>query len=287
VSAPILLGWRRCGGALVVGTSEEVTTPELLLGARRFAESTVGWTEDRWDSAFRAFWGGADPSLRSALAQRLPLPQDDRWSLESWSAAVWGTFVGAVSPPAVAVVGSSISDDVLEAIASLERRTRVAAFRVELLGESGERIRCSLVAGVIDPAPERALPGEIEDLAHAASKAESGRDPGALLAAVERLASESGAGTTWSRRDWVRFEGSHGAIRVFPRKDGVWIQLVGADEGTLAGLWFRHGLAPDLKVGDRPGAPPGAHFLLSDEAALTPPVEALLLRWLRGGTPDR
>jgi len=277
-SLPILFGWRRTGGALVAGTSEGVATLELWVAATTLAESTSEWTGERWDAAFRAFWTVATPLLRDALAERLPLPAD-AWSLESWSAAVWGTFAGPVEPPAVAVVGSSVSAEVLESIASPGGVGRAAAFTVEPLDEAGERIRCALVAGHLDPGPARALPGELELSARIATHSDP-RDPPDLLGAVERLARRSGATATWSRGEWVRFEGTRGAIRVFPVDGGAWLQLAGADEGALTGLRFRHGLPLDL--GGAPGAPPGAHLFLRDLSALTPSIEALIRQWLRG-----
>lgn len=273
---PILLGWRRAGGALVAGTAEGIATRELWVAATTLAESTAEWTGDRWDAAFRAFWTVTTPPLRDALAARLPLPED-AWSLESWSAAVWGTFAGPVEPPAVAVVGSSVSADVLESIALPGGAGRVAAFTVEPLDAAGARIRCALVAGHLDPGPARALPGDVELAARIANHA---RDPYELLGAVERLARRSGATATWSRREWVRYEGARGAIRVFPIEEGAWLQLAGADEGALAGLCFRHGLPLDR--GGPPEAPPGAHLFLPDAAALTPSIEALIRQWLRG-----
>lgn len=278
-SLPILLGWRRTGGALVAGTSEGVATRELWVAATSLAESTSKWSGERWDTAFRAFWTVATPLLRNALAERLPLPAD-AWSLESWSAAVWGTFAGPVEPPAVAILGSSVSAEVLESIASPGRVGRMAAFTVEPLDEAGGRIRCALVAGHLDPDPPRALPGDVELAARAATHARAARDPYELLGAMERLARRSGATATWSRRDWVRYEGAHGSIRVFPSEQGAWLQLAGADEGALAGLRFRHGLSLDR--GGPPDAPPGAHLFLRDAAALTPSIEALIRQWLRG-----
>lgn len=278
-SLPILLGWRRSGGALVAGTSEGVATRDLWVATTTLAESTSEWTGDRWDEAFRAFWTVATPVLRDALAERLPLPAG-AWSLESWSAAVWGTFAGPVEPPAVAVVGSSVSAEVLESIASPGGVGRVAAFTVEPLDEVGGRIRCALVAGHLDPAPPRTLPGEVELAARMANDPRGARDPYDLLGTVERLARRSGATATWCRREWVRYEGTRGAIRVFPSQEGAWLQLAGADEGALAGLRFRHGLPLDR--GDPPGAPPGAHLFLRDAAALTPSIEALIRQWLRG-----
>ncbi|MGH7565636.1 MAG: hypothetical protein ACREK2_02280, partial [Gemmatimonadota bacterium] len=156
---------------------------------------------------------------------------------------------------------------------------RAAAFTVEPLDEAGGRIRCALVAGHLDPAPSRALPGEVELAARIATHADP-RDPPDLLGAVERLARRSGATATWSRGEWVRFEGTRGAIRVFPDDGGAWLQLAGADEGALAGLRFRHGLP--LDPAGAPGAPPGAHLFLRDTAALTPSIEALIRQWLRG-----
>jgi hypothetical protein len=278
-SLPILLGWRRTGGALVAGTSEGVASRELWIASTSLAEATSAWSGDRWDAAFRAFWRSAAPPLRDALAERLPLPEGG-WSLESWSAAVWGSFAGPVEPPAVAVVGSSVAAEVLESIASPGRVGRAAAFTVEPLDEAGERIRCALVAGHLDPTPPRALPGEAELSARTAGDAAGERDPHALLRAVERLARRFGATATWSRRDWVRYEGASGAIRVFPTEEGAWLQLAGADEGALTGLRFRHGLPLDL--GGAPGAPPGAHLFLRDLSALTPSIEALIRQWLRG-----
>lgn len=278
---PILLGWRRAGGGLVVGTSEEAVTTELWGAAKSLAESTAEWTVDRWDVAFRAFWTAADPSLRNVLAERLPLPAENEWSLASWSEAVWGTFDRVMEPPAVAVVGSSVPEDVVDAILALEGLTRSAAFTFQPLGESGERIRCSLVAGILDPVPERALPGEIDGPV-SPGRIAAPRDPEELLRALERVASGSEAKATWFRRDWVRFEGPCGAVRGFPRGEGVWLQLAGADEGALAGLRFRHGLTQDLMAGAPSDAPPGAHFFLRDVAALTPSIEALLRQWLRG-----
>lgn len=276
---PILLGWRRTGGALVAGTSEGAVTIELLVATTKLAESTSLWTGDRWDAAFRAFWTDAAPPLRHALAERLPLPADG-WSLESWSSAVWGTFAGPVDPPAVAVVGSTVSADVMESIGLRGSAGRAAAFTVEPLDAAGDRIRCALVAGHLDPAPPRALPGEVELAARTGNDGRGGPDPYELLGAMERLARRSGATATWSRRDWVRYEGAHGAIRVFPSEAGAWLQLAGADEGALAGLRFRHGLPLDR--GGPPGAPPGAHLFLPDRAALTASIEALIRQWLRG-----
>lgn len=275
---PILLGWRRAGGALVTGTSEGVATRDLWAESATLAESTARWSGERWDAAFRTFWKQAKPPLRHALSERLPLP-DDGWTLEAWAGAVWGSFAGPVEPPAVAVVGSEVSEEVLASVTVASGAGRAAAFVVQPLEGEGGRIRCALVAGDLDPGRRRALPGEPE-LAERHGRAAVARDDAfALIDAVERLARRSGATATWSRRDWVRFEGVHGSIRVFPHDGGAWLQLAGADEGALAGLRYRHGL-PLEPVG--PNAPPGAHLYLRDAASLTPPIEAMIRQWLRG-----
>ncbi len=276
---PILLGWRRAGGALVTGTSEGVATRELWAESTTLAETTARWTGERWDAAFRTFWKQAKPPLRRALSERLPLP-DDVWTLESWAAAVWGSFAGPVEPPAVAVVGSEVSEEVLASVAVASGVGRAAAFVVEPLDSERGRIRCALVAGDLDPGPRRALPGEPELEARHARVGIEPDDPEALIDAVERVARRSGATATWSRRDWVRFEGPHGTIRVFPHDRGAWLQLAGADEGALAGLRFRHGLPLDPE--GPPNGPPGAHLYLRDPASLTPAIEAVIRQWLRG-----
>ena len=273
---PILLGWRRAGGALVTGTSEGMATQELWAESATLAESTARWTGERWDAAFRAFWSRANPPLRHALSERLPLP-DDGWTLEAWAAAVWGSFAGPVDPPAVAVVGSEVSEEVMASVAVASGAGRAAAFVFEPLDAERGIIRCALVAGDLDPGPRRALPGEPElEERHARVPADSET----LLDAVERVARRSGATATWSRRDWVRFEGAHGSIRVFPHDRGAWLQLAGADEGALAGLRFRHGLTLDSEAPSE--RPPGAHLYLRDSASLTPAIEATIRQWLRG-----
>ena len=141
-------------------------------------------------------------------------------------------------------------------------------------------MRCALVAGALDPGPRRALPGETELAQRHGRNGAAADDPRTLLDAVERVARRSGATATWSRRDWVRFEGAHGTIRVFPHDAGAWLQLAGADEGALAGLRYRHGIA--LDSGGAPDPPPGAHIYLRDAASLTPSIEALIRQWLRG-----
>ena len=276
---PILLGWRRAGGALVTGTSEGVATRELWAESTTLAESTARWSGERWDAAFRTFWKQAKPPLRHALSERLPLP-DDGWTLEAWAGAVWGSFSGPVEPPAVAVVGSEVSEEVLASVTVASGAGRAAAFVVEPLDAEGGRIRCALVAGDLDPGPRRALPGEPELTQRHARLETAGDDSFALIDAVERVARRSGATATWSRRDWVRFEGAQGSIRVFPHDGGAWLQLAGADEGALAGLRFRHGL-PSEPEGP-PNPPPGAHLYLRDARSLTPSVEALIRQWLRG-----
>lgn len=275
---PILLGWRRAGGALVTGTCEGLATRELWTESTTLAESTARWSGERWDAAFRTFWKQAKAPLRHALSERLPLP-DDSWTLEAWAAAVWGSFAGPVEPPAVAVVGSEVSEDVLASVVVASGGGRAAAFVVEPLDAERGRIRCALVAGALDAGPVRALPGEPE-LARRHARAEVVPGPTSLLDAVERVARRSGATATWSRRDWVRFEGAGGSIRVFPHEGGAWLQLAGADEGALAGLRFRHGLARDS--GGPPDPPPGTHLYLRDAASLTPSIEALIRQWLRG-----
>lgn len=282
-SLPILLGWRRAGGSLVVGAIGGSASPALLAATEAVAETTSAWTDARWAEAFRAFWKAADARLREALAERLPLPPGGEWTLESWSATVWGAYSGGVEPGAVAVLGTSIPDEVREGVRDLRRRVRAAAFTVEPLDESRGRIRCSLVAGELDPLPERTLPGDL-DVGERGRRSGRPRVLEEVLPAVERVAAESGARPTWSRRDWVRFEGPRGVVRVFPRGEGVWLQLVGADEGARAGLWYRHGLAPDSGADTPLDPPPGAHLFLRDAEALTPPVESLLRHWLRG--PD-
>ncbi|HET6361955.1 MAG TPA: hypothetical protein VFH11_07850 [Gemmatimonadota bacterium] len=276
---PILLGWRRAGGALVTGTSEGVATRELWTESSNLAESTARWTGERWDAAFRTFWKQAKPPLRRALSERLPLP-DDVWTLESWAAAVWGSFAGPVEPPAVAVVGSEVSEEVLASVTVASGAGRAAAFVVEPLDAERERIRCALVAGDLDPGPRRALPGEPELVKRHGRIGIPADESLTLIDAVERVARRSGATATWSRRDWVRFEGAHGSIRVFPRDGGAWLQLAGADEGALAGLRYRHGLP--LALEGPPDPPPGAHLFLRDAASLTPSVEAMIRQWLRG-----
>ena len=275
---PILLGWRRAGGALVTGTSEGIATRELWAESSTLAESTARWSGERWDAAFRTFWRQAKPPLRLALSERLPLPAEG-WTLEAWSGAVWGSFAGPVEPPAVAVVGSEVSAEVLASVEVASGAGRAAAYVVETLDAERGRIRCALVAGALDPGPRRALPGEPE-LAERHGRAGHAADDPSLLDAVERVARRSGASATWSRRDWVRFEGTHGSIRVFPRDGGAWLQLAGADEGALAGLRYRHGLS--LDSGGPPDPPPGAHLYLRDAASLTPGIEALIRQWLRG-----
>jgi hypothetical protein len=288
---PILLGWRRGGGPLVAGASEGEATRELWIATASLADSTAEWTRDRWDGAFRAFWRLASPALRDALADRLPLP-GEAWSLGAWSEAVWGTFASPVEPPAVAVVGRSVAPDVVESLAAPRGPGQRAAFTFELLDAERTRIRCTLVAGHLDPGSARTLPGEVARFARADNGSSgSGGDPVDLLDALERLARRSGATVTWSRGDWVRYEGAGGTIRVFPCRDGAWVQLAGADEGALAGLRFRHGLP--LDPGGRTGAPPGAHLFLQGGAALSSAIEGLIRQWLRGsgslpgdGAPD-
>lgn len=276
---PILLGWRRAGGALVTGTSEGVATRELWAESSMLAESTARWSGERWDAAFRTFWRQAKPPLRHALSERLPLPAEG-WTLEAWAGAVWGSFAGPAGPPAVAVVGSEVSADVLASVEGASGAGRAAAFVVEPLDAEGARIRCALVAGTLDTGPRRALPGEPE-LAEREGRARVPFEPPrTLLDAVERVARRSGATATWSRRDWVRFEGMNGAIRVFPHDGGAWLQLAGADEGALAGLRYRHGLALDSD--GPPDPPPGTHLYLRDADSLTPSIEALIRQWLRG-----
>jgi len=161
---PILLGWRRAGGALVTGTSEGIATRDLWAESATLAESTARWSGERWDAAFRTFWRQAKPPLRHALSERLPLPDDD-WTLETWAAAVWGSYAGPVEPPAIAVVGSEVSADVLASVTVASGAGRAAAFVVEPLDAERGRIRCALVAGDLDPGPRRALPGgeKVED----------------------------------------------------------------------------------------------------------------------------
>ena len=192
---PILLGWRRVGGSLVVGAIGGSASRELLAATEAVAAATAEWTDTHWDAAFRTFWKAADARLREALAERLPLPPRAEWTLESWSATVWGAYAGGVEPGAVAVLGTSIPEDVREGVRDLRRHVRAAAFRVESLDASGGRIRCSLVAGEIDPLPERILPGEGEavDPGHRSGRARVLEE---LLPAVERVAAESGARPT-------------------------------------------------------------------------------------------
>jgi hypothetical protein len=279
---PILLGWRRGGGPLVAGTSEGEAGRDLWLAAASLADSTAEWTGDRWDGAFRAFWKLATPALRDALADRLPLP-DQGWSLGSWSEAVWGSFASGIEPPAVAVVGRSVAPEVVESVAAPRESGRMAAFTVELLDAERTRIRCTLVAGRLAPAAVRKLPGELARSDRGENGSSDGRDSFDLLEALGRLARRSGASATWSRGDWVRYQGAGGMIRVFPSREGAWVQLAGADEGALAGLRFRHGLP--LDPGATTGAPPGAHLFLQRGVELTPSMEGLLRQWLRGSDP--
>lgn len=277
---PILLGWRRGGGLVVTGAAEGEATLELFVAVRRFAKSATGWSEERCDAAFREFWSRAARPLREALEARLPLPPPEDWSLESWAVAVWGTFTGAVEPPAMVVVGTSVSDAVVDAVLSGVGPGRTAAFTVSPLDESRSRVRCSLVVGELDPSADRALPGVLEAPVAGDYRPDRERGPAQLIGAIERIAGESGAVSRWFRKDWVRIEGSGGAIRVFPRGEGAWLQLAGIDEGTLAGLRYRHGIALDMPA--QADAPPGAHLFLPNADAFTPQVEAVVRRWLRG-----
>jgi len=270
---PILFGWRRGGGALVAGTSQRVAGPEVLAATLALAEATSDWPAARWDEAFRSFWAGPGRQLRPALAERLPLPEVESWSLAAWSEATWGTYAegGAAS---VALVAPSFHAEAITALAWLGRRTGAAAgFTAERLDEGAGRVRCTLVVGSLGSTAARPLPGEIRESPQPGSPAD-------LLESVERLALEAGATVTWSRRDWVSFRGPAGSVRVFPRGDEVWIQLVGADEGTLAGLRFRHGVPLDRPGTDK--APPGAHLLLERDAVVSQNVGAVIREWLRG-----
>jgi len=273
VRLPILLGWRRSGGPVVVGTSEGVADAGLLTATLGLAEKTAEWTPGRWGEAFHSFWSNADPSLRNALATRLPLPEAEPWSLVEWSEAVWGTYAESGST-AVALVARELEPDVLSSLEWLGRRTGWAAgFSAEPLDEGGGRIRCFRVAGSLDSDEPRPLPGEA-----GRSPGEGSPDP---LDTVERLALDAGASASWSRREWVRFRGPGGTIRAFPRQDALWLQLVGADEGTLAGLRFRHGVPLDGP--GSPDAPPGAHLALRQVSDVTDSVEAVIREWLQGG----
>lgn len=266
----------------MTGAAEGEATLELFVAVRRLAKSTTGWSEERCDVAFREFWSRAAQPLRDALDARLPLPPPEDWSLEAWAVAVWGTFTGAVEPPAMVVVGSSVSDAVIDAVLAGVGPGRTAAFTVAPLDDSRSRVRCSLVAGELDPAAERALPGVLEGPVAGDYRPDRERDREQLIETIERIAAEVGAALHWFRRDWMRIEGQSGAIRVFPRGEGAWLQLAGVDEGTLAGLRYRHGITLDPPA--PAGGPPGAHLFLPNADALTPSVEAVVRRWLRG--PD-
>lgn len=107
-----------------------------------------------------------------------------------------------------------------------------------------------------------------------------GRETGPLLIVLERWCQRSGATVTWSGREWVRFEGPRHSLRVFPGPSFVDLQLVGADEGTLTGLKYRHGV---LKRMDPPlDAPPEVHIRLKGGEDLSPGLSFLLASWLRG-----
>lgn len=62
------------------------------------------------------------------------------------------------------------------------------------------------------------------------------------------------------------------------------LQLVGANEGALVGLRFRHGIS--LTSEPPPGAPVGVHHRVRDAAEVTGALVELLNEWLSGEVPS-
>ena len=104
-----------------------------------------------------------------------------------------------------------------------------------------------------------------------------------LLATLEARCREVGCEVGWRGPDWARYDGRDHSLRVFPGDHWVDLQFVGADEGTLKGLWFRYDVSDGLEA--PADAPPAAHMRLDDPRDLDRSVLALLAAWL-GPPPE-
>lgn len=99
-----------------------------------------------------------------------------------------------------------------------------------------------------------------------------------LLATLEARCREVGGELGWRGSDWARYDGREHSLRVFPGDRWVDLQFVGADEGTLKGLWFRYDVPDGLEAPE--DAPPAAHLRLEGPRDLDRSVLTLLSAWL-------
>lgn len=278
----LILGWHRDGGALVVAVSPRTVTGEELVAALAAARTVTAWSPERWDRALIAFWRGVDLELRARAADRWDLPLAGAWRAGVLTEAAWG-LPPAAGPTRLGVLASEVPARVRRAVEWLAAERHEAAAWEIPAGVGPHPRSALLVAGGWSGSVARPLPAEEEG--PLAVPEGDGGVPGAgpsgeILATLERLARELGGGAARRGDAWVRFEGDRGEIRAFPGPGGVDLQLVGANEGSLAGLRFRYGVSIPLKP--PPDAPPGAHLRLSSVVELDDRMRSLLGAWLAG-----
>ncbi|MDX1622999.1 MAG: hypothetical protein R3199_03355 [Gemmatimonadota bacterium] len=291
----LALGWHRRGGPIVLVLVQGPASARSLLAALETAARVEGWKIGRWDDALTKYWEGVDTEVRARIAGRWGLPMGGEWTAGRWASAVWGEGIepGRVR---IGILARSVPVRLRRGIEWLASERRVAAAWERDPDSELARRGFARVAGRWGAGEPSASPGDPGGEAAAKATGPPGSEP--TLEALVGVAEGVGARVVRRGQEWVRLSGPGGDVRCFPAPDGVDVQLVGANEGTLLGLRFRTGVEWGKRV---PGdAPPGVHLRVRRPAALEGSVGRTVAGWLSGtvsvdragrgpaaGSPDR
>ncbi|MDX1662110.1 MAG: hypothetical protein R3326_10005 [Gemmatimonadota bacterium] len=282
-----VVGWHRDGGAVLLAVTTDTATETSLLEAFHLAAVEGGAALDRWADALESFWEDADPELRSRIERRWNLSDGKIASPAAWAERAWNV-PPEPGPARTGIVAARVPVPLRRTIDWLsERGVEVAAWQIERApGGDPTGFRFERVAGRWrgSELETHRLPGIDEELRRKTYVRHTGAVTAALLAELESTCRASGATVAWSGEEWVRFDGATRSLRVFPGTDGIDLQFVGADEGTLIGLRFRYGVP--VGADPPPGAPPGVHLRLVRPEDFGPEVRLLVKAWLGGHSDE-